>query len=387
MTSTSCYSKIFIIAPLCDQKSSKWFSTGRHRKLSQLFDSLTSLNYNFNLFSTAPSRSGSYLGHSYVRCCSFDTLYLRYIQLFFSGIYFGFKFLFTGRNNINLWLYNSRFPEFIFLLPIKLLNYRKTNIFIQFEDLPFARKQNFGIRGLLDVLSTFVLSLIFSCCSVASKSMEQTLVSRYGFNSRSIIIFPPLADKLYLSVLSERHEPLLSNVVKVMYAGGYSEEKGIYNLLDAFYGLPAEKFSLNLYGPVPQSLSRSLSGIPNIVIHGLVDELHLFQSYVNSDVIVNPHKVISSDALIFPFKTIEILLSGSLPLLTPMPGLKQFKIPSDCFFDDSVSLYHKLLNSKQLYIQNKDSIKKLASHLRTFSDPSSFSNRLKGFLDTEYFTE
>ena len=112
--------------------------------------------------------------------------------------------------------------------------------------------------------------------------------------------------------------------------------------------------------------------------------------YSNTNTVLehlNHNTVISSDALIFPFKTIEILLSGSLPLLTPMPGLKQFKIPSDCFFDDSVSLYHKLLNSKQLYIQNKDSIKKLASHLRTFSDPSSFSNRLKGFLDTEYFTE
>ena len=387
MKSTNCYATIFIIAPLCDQKSSKWFSTGRHRKLSQLFNSLTSLNCNFNLFSTAPSRTGSYLGHSYVRCCSFDALYLRYIQLFFSGIFFGFKFLFMNRNNINLWLYNSRFPEFIFLLPIKLLNYRKTKIFIQFEDLPFARKQNFGIRGLLDALSTYVLSLIFSCCSVASKSMEQTLVSRYRFNSRSIIIFPPLADELYLSALSKRHEPLSSNIVNVMYAGGYSEEKGIYNLLNAFSALPVEKFSLNLYGPVPQPLSRRLSKIANIVIHGLVDELHLFQAYANSDVIVNPHKVISSEALIFPFKTIEILISGSFPLLTPMPGLKQFKIPSDCFFDDPTTLYDKLLNSKQLYIENKESINELSLHLRTFSDPSAFSNRLKGFLDAEYFTE
>ena len=387
MKFTHCDSAILVIAPLCEQKSSKWFSTGRHRKLSQLFDSFAGLNYKYILFSTAPSRSVTYLGQSYVRCCSSDNLYLRYIQLFFSGFYFGLKFLFMGSKNINLWLYNSRFPEFIFSLPIKLLNYRNTNIFVQFEDLPFARKQNFGIRGLLDFFSTSLLSLIFSCCSAASKTMQQTLVNRYRINSRLIIVFPPLADKLYLSAISDRNEPLFSSVVNVMYAGGYSEEKGIHTLLDAFCRLPSDQFLLNLYGPIPQPLSQSLSEVPNIVIHGLVDELCLFQSYANSDVIVNPHKVISSEALIFPFKTIESLLSGSLPLLTPMPGLKQFKIPSDCFFDDATDLFHKLLNSRQLYFRNKYSIKELTIRLRSFSDPTSFSKRLKRFLCSEYFTE
>ena len=243
MTSSNSSSTIFIVAPLCDQKTSEWFSSGRNRKLSQLFHLFSLLNYNFNLFSTSPTSSCSYLGHSFYRCCSFDAFYLRYLELFFSGVYYGFKFFFA-RKVVNIWLYNSRFSEFIFLLPIKILNYRNTNVFIQFEDLPFARKQNFGIRGFLDYLSTLLLSRLCSSCSAVSKSMEHTLVSRYLINSKSIIAFPPLADKLYISTLSKRRKPFLTNVVTVMYAGGYSEEKGIHTLLDAFSGLPVDKFLL-----------------------------------------------------------------------------------------------------------------------------------------------
>ena len=117
---------IFVIAPLCDHKTSKWFSSGRHRKLSQLFHLFGLVNYKFNLFSTAPFSSTTYLGHSFSRCCSLDAFYLRYIELFFSGVYIGFKLLFKKREIIYLWLYNSRASEFIFILPIKLLNYRNT---------------------------------------------------------------------------------------------------------------------------------------------------------------------------------------------------------------------------------------------------------------------
>ena len=385
-TITDCPDFI-VVAPLCEQKSSKWFSTGRNRKLFQLFNIYDSLNYSFKLYSTSPANSSSFLGHPVTCCCSFDNLYLRYIQLFISGLSFGIKFLFSNKKSVNIWIYNSRFPEFIFTIPIKLLNFHNTRIFIQFEDLPFARKQNFGIRGFFDFLSTLVLILLSSSFSAASKSMKMTLVSRFNIKSRSIIIFPPLADELYISTLSQRIEPFTSNVVQVMYAGGYSAEKGIAILLSAFSELPVDKFCLNLYGPVPQYLYRELSTIPNIVIHGHVDDLCLFNSYANSDVVVNPHKVISSEALIFPFKTIEILLSGSLPLLTPMPGLKHFQIPSVCFFDDSTALVFKLLNSKQIYIANKDAITKLSSNLRTVTDPASFSISLQSFLFSDYFSE
>ena len=310
---------------------------------------------------------------------------IRYIQLFISGIYFGLKFLLYRNAPVYLWIYNSRFPEFIFLLPIKLLNFHKSKIFIQFEDLPFARKQNFGVRGFLDSISTHVLSKISSSYSVVSKSMEHTLARRYLIDTKSIIIFPPLADQEYISIVSTRCQPFKSNLVNIMYAGGYSEEKGIYTLLDAFTRLPITNFNLNLYGPIPPYLSQKLSNIKNIVIHGLVDDLTLFESYSNSDVVVNPHHVITNEALIFPFKTIEILLCGSLPLLTPMPGLKTFPIPSVCLFEDSNALFHKLLNARSLYEDNRDQINSLAEELRSFSDPVSFSLSLNKFLISRYF--
>ena len=387
MKSSGYLRKFIVVAPFCGEKSSKWFSSGRHRKLSQLFNVLTSLDFQFDLFSTCPIGCQSYLGQPLTRCCSSGKLYLRYAQLFLYGVFVGSKFLFCIKEDINIWLYNSRSPEFIFLIPIKLLNFRNTSVFIQFEDLPFARKQNFGIRGFLDSISTFFLLMMCSSCSVVSKSMELTLVHRYFINPKSIIVFPPLADDLYLSALSSRLQPFSSNVVNVMYAGGYSKEKGISTLLNAFRKLPEQNFTLHLYGPVPTSLSEKLSKTPNIVIHGLVDELYLFKSYANSDVLVNAHDVISTEALIFPFKTIEILLSGSLPLLTPMPGLENFDIPSDCFFNDSSELFCKLMNSKQIFKNNTTKINELATSLRSSSDPTLFSNKLKQFLSLNFFSK
>lgn len=385
MKSSDYLRNFIVVAPLCGEKSSKFFSSGRHRKLSQLFNVFASLNYQFDLFSTCPIGCQSYLGQPLTRCCSSDNLYLRYAQLFFYGVFVGLKFLLGNKKDIIIWLYNSRFSEFIFLAPIKLLNFRNTIIFIQFEDLPFARKQNFGIRGFSDSISTFFLSRMCSSCSAVCKSMELTLVHRYFINPKSIIVFPPLADDLYLSALSSRLEPFSSNVVNVMYAGGYSKEKGISTLLNAFRKLPEQNFTLHLYGPVPTALSEKLSKTPNIVTHGLVDESHLFKAYASSDVLVNPHDVISSVALIFPFKTIEILLSGSLPLLTPMPGLEVFDIPSDCFFNDSSALFCKLMNSKQIYENNIIKINDLTSSLRSSSDPVLFSNKLKQFLSLNFF--
>ena len=370
--------KLFILSPFCSDASSTWMSPGRSRKLHQLSDLVVNCNFSPLLYNTCPIK---YLpldsSLRVIQCCRYNFWLLRFVELFFNGCIASYSL--RNANVLRFVIYNSRLAEFIFFFPILMVNRRKIKLCIQFEDLPSARLSKSGIRGRLDKFVTQFLLDRANCATAVSETVKHTLLKQYRFHSSRVIIFPPLVDPAYLNLISKRKPPFSNSSIAIMYAGGYGPEKGVQTLIDAFINLNSSNFTLHLYGPVPEELRKMYSSVKNMFIHGQVALNDLYFAYSQADIVVNPHQVIKNASHIFPFKIIEILASGCLPLLTRMPGLELFDVPAVCFFNDSTSLTDKLLKSSALFQANSSSLRKTFDIVNISHNPVIFKNYFKEF--------
>ena len=90
----------------------------------------------------------------------------------------------------------------------------------------------------------------------------------------------------------------------------------------------------------------------------------LFQLYTTADVVVNPHSTILNPDHVFPFKLIETVASGALPLTTPVPGSEDLGLPAECFFTDVEGLTMKLDNAPFIWKSNRRAIESAAQASR-----------------------
>jgi glycosyltransferase involved in cell wall biosynthesis len=350
-----------LVAPYCFNSYSPWYSPGRSQKILQVETLLASLSFALFRINTAPDLCPpSQIAHLQLSQSTFPPL--RLYQSTFSILFFLFRQPFRRTRPI-LWIYNTRFSEaliaFVFLLFFPFIP-----VYLQVEDLPFARSQNSGVRGLLDLLCLYLLSRRANHIFVVSPVVGDTLQSMSRIRPCQYSVLPPLLSPDFLLAVDQRSQPFSRLTTTILYAGGYGFEKGVDNLVMAFLTLPSDNFLLQLVGAVPDSLVSCLSSDKRIHILGPVDNTQLYSLYSQADVLVNPHHVINRASSIFPFKLIEYVASGALPLTTPMPGVDMLGLPKDCLFETVEDLSLKLYMSRSLWIQHKHTISACSANIR-----------------------
>jgi glycosyltransferase involved in cell wall biosynthesis len=352
---------ILIIAAYCNPCNPNWFSPGRQRKLVQVEALLISLGFIIHRYSIAPEQSNRDNFH-WVSLCNFSWPPLRFVQLVCNA------FFVSGKDQPAevhqwLWLYNTRLAEAMVALVFLLKNHR-LKLFLQLEDLPAARHANAGFRGWLDNITTLMLTRRAACVSAVSQPVAEAFSKLTSYSLDRIVLLPPLLDEAYQRKIASRHTPFGNPHYTALYAGGYGPDKGVDDLLSAFKQLSKNNIRLMLLGPVPKSLRDQLKNQAAIDIIGMVSDERLFSAYADADIVINPHRPILNSAFIFPFKLIEIMASGALPLTTAMPGLDSYNLPPECFFEGSHQLALRLDEASGIWERHRSQIEHLAMEIR-----------------------
>jgi len=370
---------VIIVAAYCSPKNIKWFSPGRQRKLAQVEALLTSIGLNCLKLSIAPNKSqqGSIQA---VSLCNHSLPLIRFIQLFIRSLRIGKKIKSKEKTQW-LWLYNTRMAEALVALAL-IIRKPSLKLFLQLEDLPAARRANAGIRGKIDGITSLLLSRRANEVSAVSTPVAEAFHRQTGFPLERIVMLPPLLDEAYQQQLAHRTSPFQNSYITIVYAGGYTYEKGVDELLSAFRMIESHQHRLLLLGPVPETLRAQLIDNQGVEVLGMVSNEKLFSVYAKADVVVNPHRTILNSDYIFPFKLIEILASGALPLTTAMPGLDLYDLPKECLFSGSQELADKLVSSYSIWTRNLHQLERLTTQVRQLHSMKHAQNALRERLIT-----
>jgi glycosyltransferase involved in cell wall biosynthesis len=347
-----------IVAPYCDETTDSWYSPGREAKLAQVGVILRKCRHDLVWINTCPAP---------VVAKTIKNLQLslhRNLLLRFADLLFSKKHRLKCLEPDLIWVYNSRLAEAVVAARL-LTQHPKAKLVIELEDLPAARQENASWRGWLDWQATRWLLRRASFTTCVSRSAAQALQRRIKISDDALILLPPLLDDSYLSILRERRLPPCSRrKIRVMYAGGYSREKGIDDLLSAFVQLPWGEYSLHLLGPATPSVYRIAKSHPHIFVHGVVDKSWLYRCYVNADVVVNPHRAILATDHISPFKQIEQMASGAIPLVSSHIAVDAIELPVMCRFEGSNELLERLLMCREIASHAGKEVHSLAVSIR-----------------------
>ena len=287
---------------------------------------------------------------------------LRFLQL----ALFSFWFFLTGTPHhctTILWLYNTRAAESLVAIMGLLLRPR-LRLVLQLEDLPSARAENHGLAGHVDAITTSFLARRAYKIFAVSPNVAAAFQNLNPRIRTSITLLPPALDPLLEQKLRHRPRPFSGNIIQILYAGAYQPDKGVMDLIEAFNRLPSDRFRLLLVGSAPQPLIQEWKDHPSIVFRGVVSNSTLFDLYVAADVVVNPHRPILHAEHVFPFKLVEIVASGALPLTTSVPGSHSFALPSDCFFQGVDQLASKLMEAPRIWASHRIHLLQAASACR-----------------------
>jgi glycosyltransferase involved in cell wall biosynthesis len=367
---------IYYVSAFVEPVQSLWFSPGRKRKIDQVCSMLSALGYTVTGLNIAPQQPSAQ--PSIQGLCRSGFVPLRFFQLACSSFCF-FSTTRPRRQAAILWLYNTRAAESLVAI-IALLLRPRLRLVLQLEDLPSARSENHGLAGQFDRVMTGFLSRRADLMLAVSPSVAAAFEKLNPHHRGPIRLLPPALDPLLKQTLIHRVEPFTNITTEILYAGGYGPDKGVFDLIEAFIRLPPYGFSLRLVGPAPQSLIRQYSDYPAISFMGIVPSSTLFDLYAHADVVVNPHRPILNAAYVFPYKLVEIVASGALPLTTPVPGSDSFLLPPDCFFQGVQVLSDKLLRSSDIWTNNQSSIVKAANICRSGYSFDAIEDRLASAL-------
>jgi len=352
---------LYLIAPYCFDHEHSWYSPGRTQKLSQTESLISSFNINIVRFNTAPVTMLASCPPCF-QVCSFQKPFLRIIQTCYSTIFF---YVASHKPSpVFIWVYNTRFNEFIVAVISLILN-RSARLILQIEDLPFARSQNSGLQGLLDYISLFILIRLSYATFILCPKVGRRLQQLVFYKPSRFSLLPPHLNNIYLEIITTRKKPFSTSKISILYAGGYGPDKGVDDLLAAFLLLTDDRFELNLIGSCPDSVSVLLSDHPNVNLLGQLSQADLYSNYAKADILVSPHHVSNKSDYIFPFKLIEYAASGSLVFTTRMPGADSLGLPHECFYDTVTELSTKLHYAPQLWCQHSESITHAAVRLRS----------------------
>jgi glycosyltransferase involved in cell wall biosynthesis len=251
---------------------------------------------------------------------------------------------------------------------------------VQQEDLPSARQANSGLAGWVDYITTKLLSKRANHIFAVSESVANAFSRMCNVPSSKINLIPPALDSLFIEKARIRPEPFIGNQFSILYAGSFNLDKGVTDLIQAFIRLPPGMFKLHLVGSAYIEFSSKYSHHKDIVFTGILQEEELFEMYTMSDIVVNPHRPILNSDHIFPFKIVETIASGALPLTTPVPGCEIFDLPKDCLFRDVDELTTKLSQSREIWQNNRERIHCCANSCRSKFSLEVIRSQLKTIL-------
>jgi glycosyltransferase involved in cell wall biosynthesis len=358
--------KIFYVAAFSQTSDHGWFSLGRMRKVSQVIFTLKDLAHQVHILNIAPFDVATLeAGDSPVsltRMCSTSFVPIRYLQLFANTAFFVLGLRSWDSNSI-LWLYNTRSAESIVAF-VALILRPQLRLVLQLEDLASAREANHGLRGAMDQFTTSCLSRRANKVFAVSEGVARSFSTATQLPYEAIEILPPALDPLFSVLATERREPFSTQQFTILYAGAFSIEKGVYDLIEVFQSLGEINAQLILAGSAPDGLSESFINHLRIHFTGVISNKELFNLYTSSDVVVNPHRKILNPNYVFPFKLVETVTSGALPLTTPVPGSETFGLPDDCFIENIQDLRVKLSNAPQLWLQHREALQTVATRCR-----------------------
>jgi glycosyltransferase involved in cell wall biosynthesis len=358
--------KIFYVAAFAQITDHAWFSLGRMRKVDQVISTLKDLAHQVQILNIAPCDVAPFkVGESPVpveRMCSTSFLPIRFLQLAAKTVLFSLGIRSWNSTSI-LWLYNTRFAESTVALAALILRPR-LRLVLQLEDLPSAREANHGLRGAVDHFTTRCLSRRANTVFAVSEGVGRSFSSATQFPYDLIEFLPPALYPLFSLLAQKRCEPFSTSHYTILYAGSFSKEKGVFDLIEAFLSLGNIDAQLILAGSAPVKLQQSCSNRSEILFTGVISNEELFKLYTSSDVVVNPHRKILNPNYVFPFKLVETVSSGALPFTTPVPGSETFGLPADCFIENIQDLREKLSNAPCLWRQHRESLQTVSTLCR-----------------------
>lgn len=376
--------KIFYVAAFAKPSDHAWFSLGRMRKVGQIVSTIGSLAHHIQYLNIAPFHQGSIeIGTppiSVRRMCSTSFLPLRIIQLIANSAFF-FLAIKNWSSPSILWLYNTRYAESSVALAALIVR-PQLRLVLQLEDLASARDDNHGWAGIIDRFTTSLLSRRANRVFAVSEDVAQAFSNENQFDYDSIEILPPTLDPIFSRLAAERIEPFSSPRYTILYAGSYHREKGAYDLIEAFLSLGTANAQLILAGSAPEHTIASFKSESQISFTGVLNNEALYRLYSTCDVVVNPHRKILNANYIFPFKLIETVSSGALPLTTPVPGSEKLGLPADCFIKDIQDLSEKLSRAPELWRNNRESVQTAASICRQRYSSEAMTHKIKSTLSS-----
>ena len=350
--------KLILIAPICNDPNHPWFSPGRKAKLNQLFKTFDLLQLHHKLINTCPQTDKKDINRE---CCieriSSKNKLFRYINI---ALFF-VRFIGKGDEFKTdfIWAYNSRFCELAIALQVKILN-PKAKLVIQIEDVNGARRENSSLLNLiLDNTFCFIAKRLAFRVFYASQNMRLTETSENRIKSKTNILPPALNDQ-FIDATSKNPIRFQGREINILYAGGYGYDKGVDILIQAINEIP--NAHLTLAGSCPSEVKNRCKN-KNINITGLVSYRELYELYANTDVVVNPHRLIRNTCGIFPFKTIEHIASRALPISSNLPSLSEISFPPYLIFRNSQELVELIKNSKKIYQHNFEEIRELQERI------------------------
>ena len=292
--------------------SSPWFSLGSNKKVKQTLSIASKYFTNFYFINYTPKENNKIISNEIYICSSLNPIIFN-LQIL-TSLFKLKKNLKLDKVNLNLIIYNADFKSFLFYFSSRIFGL-KSKLILQIEDLPNARKSNIGLKGFINKLTFIILLKEAFFVYFASKGMEEITQLNYQFGKKSSI-YPPSLTNTYLKICSKRRQPFLNKFTKIVYAGSFHDDKGIYELIDAFIQSEIKNGLLQLYGPINKKIRNIVSKNNSIKLMGVVPIEELYMAYSNCDILVNPHKKVINNSYIFPCKNIEILASGAFPLMS-----------------------------------------------------------------------
>lgn len=338
--------KIIYFACHYSSTNHKWYSSGGNTKVLQTINLLKKISNDLIFINFTPKETGKIIDKTINICSSFNSLIYSFEILFsFRKI----KKFISKRDKLAILIYNPRFTSLLFYISSKLL-FKPISLLIQVEDIPGARKNTFD---LLDKISFKVLSIFAKHIFFAGEGMLKKFQERNP-NFSNVSLYPPYLTTEFVDKISKRKSPFEGSYINVIYAGGYSKEKGIYDLIEVFKKIKLRNYRLNIYGYFPERITRIYLKNKSIIFHGFVSKNKLINSFSNCDIIVNPHKLITNNNYIFPCKNIEIFSTRAFPIVSELSicGLKLFGIKDLCTYKDLNELKELLEKAPIIWREN-----------------------------------
>ena len=218
----------------------------------------------------------------------------------------------------------------------ELLRSKKIPICLEIEDLPLARRRGlFNLKPLLDQFCwNGMLKKVSSFLAV-----NQFILDKLPDNKPKTLL-PGVIDQKLLVQAKTRSRPYAKSERLLGYFGALTAEKGVKVLLELVPKLePPWQLVVTGSGPLSNEFELISEKFPErFHFLGSVSEQLLYSTMCSCDCVVIPLEQITDGGQgVFPFKTLEYLISGSHIISTPLALQNELDLSYIMRWDGSLS--------------------------------------------------